>query len=374
MKRFIIALLIVVVLSAPLTANAEDDKEKYNEYLNSYDFSFFEKTLDKDTYAYLKSLGLSDFDFENIAALSFSDALETVVNIINHASLNPLKGMCSILLFIVVSALIKGVKGNSDEALCSAFSTATALIIALLLVSGVGATISLSSLSLSVAGNFVFAFVPVFCALVLASGAGITAFSTNSMLLILAQAISFAAANVFLPVINCFLAIGICSGLRDELHLDRLISTLKSVFTWCVSFISGAFVTVLSVKTTVASRADILGIRSARFVINSVVPVIGASISEGLLSIQSYSSLIKSSVGIVGICAVCLVFLPAVIEVVLWRMALSMCLIVSDVFCDRSVTLVLTAFRDTMLMINVVLVLSAVTTVISIGILIVAGG
>ena len=122
------------------------------------------------------------------------------------------------------------------------------------------------------------------------------------------------------------------------------------------------------------SRADILGIRSARFVINSVVPVIGASISEGLVSIQSYSSLIKSSVGIVGIIAVMFVFLPSIIEVAVWRLTVTLCAVVSDVFGDSGISLVLSSFKDALLLANVILILSAVTTVISIGILIAAGG
>ena len=131
---------------------------------------------------------------------------------------------------------------------------------------------------------------------------------------------------------------------------------------------------VLSVKTAVAAKADMLGIRSIRFAVNSVVPVIGSSISEGLLSIQAYSSLIKSSVGIVGIVAVVLVFLPAIVETAVWRISLSFCSVLSDVFGDKSVSSVLNAFREALLLANVIIILSMVTTVISIGILVAAGG
>ena len=115
-----------------------------------------------------------------------------------------------------------------------------------------------------------------------------------------------------------------------------------------------------------------LGIRSIRFSINTVVPVIGSSIGNSLVAIQNYSSLIKSSVGIVGIIGVGLVFMPAIIQIVIWRLMLSNCGIVSYIFDDKSVGMVLSAFRNTMLIINVILILSMVTTVISIGILIAA--
>ena len=75
-----------------------------------------------------------------------------------------------------------------------------------------------------------------------------------------------------------------------------------------------------------------------------------------------------------GIIAVVLVFLPAIIEVVFWRFFLLLSSIISDVFGDKSVTLVLKAFCDAMLIMNVILILSMVTTIISIGILIAAKG
>ncbi len=59
--------------------------------------------------------------------------------------------------------------------------------------------------------------------------------------------------------------------------------------------------------------------------------------------------------------------MPAIIEVVLWRFFLSLSSLVSDVFGDKSVSLVIKAFADAMLIMNVILI-------ISIGILIAAKG
>ena len=373
MKRFLIVFLLV--LSLPFFAFAEEtDKDKYNDYLSSYDLSFFDDTLDDETLDYLEAIGADKFDFESIISMDFSEFTDVLLDILKSSAKAPFKGCATVIVYILISALIRGMKPGGDGDINSTFSTASALIVSVLLVTSISKTVTLCSAALGVAGNFVYAFVPVFTAIVVASGKGITAFSTGTMLLVLAQAVSFIAGNVFMPVVNCFLALGICSGIRAELSLERLTSSLKTVFLWSVSFVSGAFVSVLSVKTAVSARADMLGIRSARFVINSFVPVIGASISEGLLSIQSYSSLIKSSVGIVGIIAVGFVFLPAILEVAVWRLTVTLCAVVSDVFGDSGISLVLSSFKDALLAANVIIILSAVTTVISIGILIAAGG
>lgn len=370
---FLCALLLFLLI--PVSSYSMDySEEEYNKTLSSYDLSSFEKELDADTYKMLDELGILDFSYESITGLSFNDIVDLLKSLFQKKAELPIKSSVTVLVFILLSAFLQSLKAESDDSVNMIYSTATALLVATVVLVKLTSTVSLASMAISVASNFVYAFIPVFCSIVVASGGITTGFSTNTTLLILAQGLSFISSNVFMPIVNCYLALGVTSSLRYELNLDKLLSSVKKIITTCISFVSGVFVSVLSVKTAVAGRADMLGLRSIRFAINSVVPVIGSSISEGLLSIQAYSSLIKSSVGIVGVMAVVLVFLPSIIEVVLWRISLTLCVIVSDVFGDKSVSAVLNAFLNTLLLINVILILSMVTTVISFGILIAAGG
>lgn len=370
---FLCALLLFLLI--PVSSYSMDySEEEYNKTLSSYDLSSFEKELDADTYKMLDELGVLDFSYESITGLSFNDIVGLLKSLFQKKAELPIKSSVTVLVFILLSAFLQSLKAESDDSVNMIYSTATALLVATVVLVKLTSTVSLASMAISVASNFVYAFIPVFCSIVVASGGITTGFSTNTTLLILAQGLSFISSNVFMPIVNCYLALGVTSSLRYELNLDKLLSSVKKIITTCISFASGVFVSVLSVKTAVAGRADMLGLRSIRFAINSVVPVIGSSISEGLLSIQAYSSLIKSSVGIVGVVAVALVFLPSIIEVVLWRMSLTLCVIVSDIFGDKSVSAVLNAFLNTLLLINVILILSMVTTVISFGILIAAGG
>lgn len=370
---FLCALLLFLLI--PVSSYSMDySEEEYNKTLSSYDLSSFEKELDADTYKMLDELGVLDFSYESITGLSFNDIVGLLKSLFQKKAELPIKSSVTVLFFILLSAFLQSLKAESDDSVNMIYSTATALLVATVVLVKLTSTVSLASMAISVASNFVYAFIPIFCSIVVASGGITTGFSTNTTLLILAQGLSFISSNVFMPIVNCYLALGVTSSLRYELNLDKLLSSVKKIITTCISFVSGAFVSVLSVKTAVAGRADMLGLRSIRFAINSVVPVIGSSISEGLLSIQAYSSLIKSSVGIVGVVAVVLVFLPSIIEVVLWRISLTLCVIVSDVFGDKSVSAVLNAFLNTLLLINVILILSMVTTVISFGILIAAGG
>lgn len=375
-KKILIVIFLIALILIPVCALAQEEynEEEYIQTLEQFDLSFLEE-LDEDTYKVLDELGLTDFDYNKIIDFSFSDIADYLKEMIADGVKKPLYSCGIILLIIILSSFFQGFRESvNDSEMISLLSTVSALVIAVLLVSQLKYSISSACAAISVCADFIFAFVPAFCIIVATSGNTVTAFSTNTLLLSLAQALNFISENIFLPLSNCFLAIGICSGIRSELNLQQLIFNLKKYLTTAISVCATAFVSILSIKTAVSARADAIGLRSMRFAINSVVPVIGGAISEGLLSIQAYSSLIKSSVGIVGIIAVLTVFVPPVLNVSFWRLFLSLCRTVSDIFNDRSVSSVLKAFEDSLLIMNVILILSMVTTIISIGILIAARG
>lgn len=379
-KKFICALCalcaLFVMLNVPFTAFADEElsQSEYDKVLSDYDLSAFDE-LDGDSVAFLKELGLLDFDYKKLLDFSLSDMLAVLKNMMTESIKAPLHGCAAVLVIIMLSALFQSFKQTVENGeTASVVSTVGAIAVSLILVSEIKFTVSAGCAAIEVCANFIYAFFPVFCIIVAASGSTVTAFSTNTLLLSMAQMLNFISQNVFMPLSNCFLALGICSGIRNELNLGALISNLKKYLITAVSVCSGAFVSVLSIKTAVASRADAIGLRSVRFAINSVVPVIGSAVSEGLLSIQAYSSLIRSSVGVAGIAAVAVLFLPPILQVMFWRLFLTLCASVSDIFGDKSVSCVLSAFADAFLIMNVILVLCTVTTVISIGILIAAKG
>ena len=368
------ATALFCALSTIYVYAADYSREEYYSVLSEYDTSFTE-SLDKESKSVLESMGLLDFDYDKMIGFSFRDFAEYFVDTVKDKADAPLKSAATVFVIICFSSLFQGMKDSiQDESMPSLYSTVSAIVVALLLISKLKDTIAVSVGSISVCAEFIYAFVPAFCIISAASGCSVSTFATNGMLLALGQAINYVSKNILVPLSNCFLALSICSGLRSELNLGSLVQNLKKYITTAISVIATGFVSILSLKTAVASKADVIGIRSVRFAINSVVPVIGGAISEGLLSIQAYSSMIKSSVGAFGIIAVAVIFLPSIISVSLWRFFLSICLTVADVFNDNSSKSILEAFMNSMLIINVLLILSMVTTIISFGILIAARG
>ncbi|MBS6627583.1 MAG: hypothetical protein KH282_00755 [Clostridiales bacterium] len=374
-KSVILILFLFLALSVPVRAMGAEtqqiEQDTYSKYLDQYDVDSIYDSVPQDALDLLDELGMQDFDFENILDLTPQKLWHVLQSVAEGRFEGPLTACAGMILLILFSAFLQSLKTTvKSDMLSNVFSVACSVIIAVILSVEISNAISLASSTIKMCADFIYGFVPVFGILVAVSG-GITAsFSTNALLLGLAQFLNFLSGNLFVPVISCYLALGLSNGIRPELHLTAITSAVKKYISAAVSLAATGFVSILSIKTAVASRADALGLRSARFAINSVVPVIGSAISEGLLSIQSYSSLIKSTVGIVGIVVIVLIFLPALLEILIWKFFLSVSSIASEMFEDRSVLAVLQAFQGALLLMLIVLILSLVTTVISFGILI----
>lgn len=374
-KSVILILFLFLALSVPVRAMGAEtqqiEQDTYSKYLDQYDVDSIYDSVPQDALDLLDELGMQDFDFENILNLTPQKLWHVLQSVAEGRFKGPLTACAGMILLILFSAFLQSLKTTvKSDMLSNVFSVACSVIIAVILSVEISDAISLASSTIKMCADFIYGFVPVFGILVAVSG-GITAsFSTNALLLGLAQFLNFLSGNLFVPVISCYLALGLSNGIRPELHLTAITSAVKKYISAAVSLAATGFVSILSIKTAVASRADALGLRSARFAINSVVPVIGSAISEGLLSIQSYSSLIKSTVGIVGIVVIVLIFLPALLEILIWKFFLSVSSIASEMFEDRSVLAVLQAFQGALLLMLIVLILSLVTTVISFGILI----
>ena len=356
MKRFVLTFLLLLALPGVCFATQSAlSGDGYRQALSGYDLSAFEK-LGDDANSVLEQLGLDDFDFETVTALDAKSCVQVLGRLVRQNIQTPLRALLSVLSFTLLSAFLTGFSGSGLLGQnSSVYSTASALVIAALIAAQCADTVSLCCATIGICADFVFAV----------SGSSLTGVSTNTLLLGLAQGLNILSAKLFVPLINCFLALSLCSGVRSSLNIDGALRVVRKGLISLISFCAGAFVTVLSVKTAVASRADALGLRSLRFAINSVVPVIGSAISEGLLSIQSYAGLVKSTVGVVGIIGVIALFLPALINVIGWRVSIAVSVAVSEIFDDRTVCKMLRAFGDAFLLMNVVLILSMVTTVIA---------
>lgn len=374
MKRILTCLFVLVILLAtPVVSLAETDTGNKipDEISEQVDLDGLYSKVPKGTKDLLNSLGLDEIDYNNIIDVSPKQLFKTLASILSGTYASPLKGALSVIVIIVLASLIKGFSTSFNEStIAPVLSSSASIFVALVLVVGVSSCISNACSIIKMSSDFTLLFVPIFTFLVAASGSPLSAVGFSSLIFGLGQTLTKLSSIFVMPIANIFLGIGITAGIKPELNLSSITAFLKKYTVMILSFVSTMFMTIVSIKTNITSGVDALGDKSLRFALSSFVPVIGSAISDGLTSIKGYLSLMKSAVGIFSIIVIVLIYIPGVLEIIVWNLALGVCSVCCDLFGEKSVGTIVKAVQDTLSILLVVLLLCMVVTIISIGIMI----
>ena len=131
--------------------------------------------------------------------------------------------------------------------------------------------------------------------------------------------------------------------MNTEFRLDKIADSLKSFICWSLGGLLTVFVGILSIQGIVASSADTVSLKATKFLISSVVPVVGGALSDALGSVQSCVKLLKTSVGAYGIIIAVMTFLPLLIESISWLLVTKISQVVAEFLGVGGVTPVLKA-------------------------------
>ena len=75
----------------------------------------------------------------------------------------------------------------------------------------------------------------------------------------------------------------------------------------------------VTLKCTLAGKADGAAAKTAKFVISGSIPIVGGAVSDAYSSVRGSFDVIVSTAGIAGTLAVVLIMLPPVIEIIIFR-------------------------------------------------------
>ncbi|MBR6607580.1 MAG: hypothetical protein IKK98_02805, partial [Oscillospiraceae bacterium] len=169
---------------------------------------------------------------------------------------------------------------------------------------------------------FLNGFIPVFCGIITASGQPVTAGTYHLLLFGASQMISQTVSQLLLPLIGVFLAISFTAAAVPQLSLDKIAAAMKKAVNWSLGLMLTVYVGLLSLQSMVATGADTLTVKTAKFVTSSFVPVIGSALSDAMLTAQACLKMLRTSVGVYGILAAVITYLPLLLEILCWYLSM----------------------------------------------------
>lgn len=314
-KRVFLPLLLAVLLLVclcPVRAAASEVGEIYKKSgaEGIYD------SLDQETQALLSQMGVEQG--EPLSSGEGEGLLQTLSQLLREKLAAPLKGMAALLSVVVLSRLAVVFEEGGDTVILAAALACAAVLTAPLLE-----LIQAAEQAIDSACAFLGAGVPVYAALMAASGSGGAGGAYSTLALTAGSLIPILSSAVLLPLLHAFLMLALASPLCQS-RFDHLISSLYGFAKWLLVFSVTLFSGLLSVQTMLGAQIDAASSKAVKLIASSAIPIVGGAFGDAVAAIQNSVQIVKSGAGAFGILAALCIFAPTFLQAALW---LGVCLV-----------------------------------------------
>lgn len=319
---------------------------------------------DGETKRLMEAIGVTA-DGGSFDGLTPGSILKAVYSLFSSALSNAASGFCTVLAVMAVTGIFLSFRFGSDGVKQAAECTGAACI--MFSVLAVTADISNEiTAAIALTENYMLAVIPVFTGVVAMSGSPTLAMSFNSVAAAFAQLISGAFCAVLPSYSSAITSIAAAGVINPFFSCDKITGLINKLACSAAAFISGLFVTALSVKGVLAGAADSAAMKGLRFLVGSAVPVVGSAISDALGSVTVSLGLIRHSVGAVALVAVGLTALPAIVKTAVCKILFSLLSLAADIMQLKKISGFIDALNGVFSFYAAVLCFNAVVFIISI--------
>ena len=307
-------------------------------------------------------------------ALNGGEVVSSILKLLFRETTESLKLSVMIFLVALLASYLEGLKTGFGETGISEIAFYACYIV----IAGICATV-FRNVSLGAAETieniavFMKMVVPAVVALLFTSGAIISASALEPAVLVMISIIVPIIETVFIPLITVTAALNIANGVSERFKTDKLISFINGVVKWGLTILVTIFVSLAGLKSIAASGVDGLTLRLSRFATANLVPIIGGALSEAVGTVMSCSSVIKNSIGVLGIICIFVIVSGPMLKLGATILMLRLLAAVSEPISNKSIVTCISKIADSVGSLFSVLSVTSVMFVVVITILINAG-
>lgn len=317
-----LVLLFVFSFGVSATDSGQDIRSELED-------SFF-SSLDGELSTMLDDFGLDSLDGETV----FSKGTESIKSYFAQTLKEKLRGAAgwfflqlSLIMLMSVFSGAFDMSGSGDV-----LSLLSSAIFTVGTVDRINDFLNCTVSAMELNGRFMLSFIPVFTLLVSLSGNPASALTYNSFVLFFCEVISVIIDKFLVLLIGVFFALSISFSFNGNLNSGRFVNAVNKGISIALGFTASMFTGFLSLKNVLAYSTDSLSVKGIRFMLSSLVPVIGPSLSDAYTSVLGSINLMKSSLAVIGVLALIIINIPALTEGIIYFFLISVLSGVCEIF------------------------------------------
>ncbi len=386
MKKLLAVILLLFLLppAAAVTAHAEEWADDPQSQSDGFDYQGqAEEFLEEGAVGELPGLippsakellpDSGDSISDMVKSFTPKAFLAQAVQMVKKNLAAPLRLLTSLIGVIILCAVLGSFNTSFGQSgIVPIFNVVICVFISSIIIDPVVECIVDATAAIREFSLFILTFVPVFAGVVTAAGQPMTGAAYNLFVFWMCQITSQLITGTFVPLLCAYLALSLISVVCPRMRLAEAVGGIKTFVTWCLTLILTVFVGLLTIQSVVASGGDSIAVKTTKFFIGSLVPVVGGALSDMFMAAQGCIQLVKGTVGAFGVVITALTFLPILLRTVIWYVSINIGGIISNLFGVEEITKLLKAISSTLGILMAVLLYYALLVIISTTILIVA--
>lgn len=317
MKVLLALILGLSILLFLVYANVLDPAAEVEEYLTGAEMTEVQEAIPPDAVKLMEKEKITSFS--QLISLPVEEVWALLLGAVQEQIQSPLRVLLSLAGVILLSALVQGIGNALDGGVHQVFGVImTAFVISLIIRPVMECILSLQTVFADFS-LFLAVYIPAFAGIMTTAGQPMTGALYNVMLFGACQGVSSLLQAAFVPVISCYLSLAIVTEVVPQMGLRDIVTGFKKLITWGLGLTMTIFVGLLSLQSAVAGGGDNVAVKTTKFMLSSLIPGVGGSLSELFMATQGCVQLVKSTVGAAGIAIAVLTFLPVLLRITLWQ-------------------------------------------------------
>lgn len=319
MKRTIFILIILLLM--PVIAYAGDIgdfiiKEQLDLFNTKGLESFVEDLLKENKV-------LNDFSFKDaLLRIVKGEKLidkDKIINIFSDIFLSELKTnfsfLSKILFITLISALITNMQGTFENSSVSTIANyITYMVIAILVIGSFYQLIEVVKSTVELMVNFMEIILPILLTFMVLAGGPSTKILFHPMIIGTVNIVGLVIKNIIFPLIYFSFIVSVLANLSQRVELRKISDLARQVITFIITAAFTLFVGIITIYG-LSMKIDGISIRTAKFAVDTFVPIVGGFLSDAVETVIGSSAILKNGIGIVGLFVLILITIFPIIKI-----------------------------------------------------------
>ncbi|WP_291578991.1 stage III sporulation protein AE [Clostridium sp. UBA6640] len=356
MKRFLLVLAIILWL--PFNVQAMEDTTGLTEEQNIQ----IEKLYDYITniqseYEILNNMNPKEFVKNYMkngdSGLSMKALFKYFSTYAFKEILVAFKLVGSLIIVAIVCALLNNLQSAfSNESLTNIAYFACYSVMIILIVKGFYIGVTLAKDAIMEMSNFVAALFPVLMMLLASVGGFVEATLMDPIIMGISSVGARFYATVLIPIICMSFVLEFVNNISDDYKVNNLSNLLRKSALWIQGIFMTIFIAIITIRSIAAKSLDLVTMKTAKFAVDSFIPVVGKTLSDAISTVAGYTVLLKNAISSIGLIVVIVIMLLPIIKILIMAFIYKLTAALIEPISDKKVVSVIDSAGNSLIMIN----------------------